>query len=97
MRVVQFLAAASEELEAAASYYENHQSGLGHQLIAEARKTRDRIVALPNAAPEIRSGIRRRTIHRFPYHIIYRVTDDQILVIAVAHKRRRPDYWLGRM
>ena len=97
MKTVQFLAKASEELEAAASYYDLHQPGLGRQFIAETRKTRDRIVALPNAAPEIRERIRHRSIHRFPYHIIYRVADGQILIIAVAHRRRRPGFWLGRI
>ncbi len=62
MKAVQFLAKASEELEAAASYYDQHQPGLGRQFISEARKTRDRIIALPNAAPEIREGVRRRSI-----------------------------------
>ncbi len=33
---------------------------------------------------------------RFPYHIIYRVDDDLLTVIAVAHHRRRPRYWQGR-
>lgn len=97
MRSVEFLTRASEELEAAASYYEEHQPGLGRHFIAEVKKVQDRITALPNAAPEVREGIRRRSIHRFPYHVIYRVANDKIVIIAVAHKRRRPDFWLGRI
>jgi toxin ParE1/3/4 len=94
---VRFLPKASEELEAAASYYDKRHPGLGRRFIAEARKAHDRIAAMPKAAPEIRPGIRRRSIHRFPYQIIYRVSDDQALIIAVAHKRRRPGFWLGRV
>lgn len=97
MIAVNFLPKASEELEAAASYYDNHQPGLGRQLIAEARKARQRISALPSAAPEVRPGIRRRSIRRFPYQIIYRVSDDHVLIIAVAHKRRRPGFWTDRV
>lgn len=97
MIAVSFLTEASEELEAASSYYDKHQPGLGRQLIAEARKARDRISALPNAAPEVRPGIRCRSIHKFPYQIIYRVSEDQILIVAVAHKRRRPDFWADRV
>jgi len=37
-------------------------------------------------------------LRRFPYLIYYRVvTDSLILVYAVAHARRRPGYWLGRV
>ncbi|MFM9962480.1 MAG: type II toxin-antitoxin system RelE/ParE family toxin [Planctomycetaceae bacterium] len=32
----------------------------------------------------------------FPYHVVYRVDDDVLTVIAVAHHRRRPRYWRGR-
>lgn len=71
MSGVKFLTKASQELEATASYYDKHQTGLGRQFIAEVRKAQVRIIALPKAAPEIREGIKRRSIHRFPYHIIY--------------------------
>jgi toxin ParE1/3/4 len=97
MTDVVFLTPASEELEAAASYYDKCQAGLGRQFIAEVRETRDRIVTLPKAAPEVREGIRRRSIHRFPYHVIYRITDSEIVIIAVAHKRRRPGFWTSRI
>lgn len=33
-------------------------------------------------------------VKKFPYHIIYRVSDDTLTV--VAHHRRKPKYWQGR-
>ena len=97
MREAVFLPEASDDLEAAASHYNKHQPGLGHQFITEVRKTRDRIVTLPKAAPEVRKGIRRRSVHRFPYSIIYREIDEQIVVLAIAHKRRHPAFWNDRL
>jgi plasmid stabilization system protein ParE len=43
-------------------------------------------------------GKRHRThlLKRFPYQIIYRVVGEAVVVIAVAHARRRPDYWKDR-
>ena len=35
-------------------------------------------------------------VRKFPYSIIYRVFKHDVLVIAVAHGRRRPFYWLRR-
>lgn len=35
-------------------------------------------------------------VKRFPYHIVYRIDRDPILVVAVAHGRRRPRYWKNR-
>lgn len=54
MRHVRFLDEASEELEATATYYDAQQPGLGTAFLAEARKIRERIAELPNAASAIR-------------------------------------------
>ena len=97
MRAVRFHPDASEELEAVVTYYEGRRPGLGALFLAEAKKARDRIIELPSAAREVRSSIRRRSIHRFPYFLYYAVEENEIFVIAVAHKRRRPEYWIKRL
>ena len=93
MKTVRFHPNASEELEAAASYYEEKRPGLGALFVAEAKKSKNRIVELPAAAREVRGSIRRRSVHRFPYFLYYTIEEKEIFVIAVAHKRRRPEYW----
>jgi hypothetical protein len=35
-------------------------------------------------------------VSRFPYHVAYLVTTDQVHVVAIAHDRRRPIYWSAR-
>ena len=35
-------------------------------------------------------------MRRFPFRIIYRIVGDDIVVIAVAHGSRSPDYWADR-
>ena len=42
-------------------------------------------------------GTRRHRLSRFPYLLVYMEGDDSILVIAVAHAKRRPGYWRGRV
>jgi hypothetical protein len=33
---------------------------------------------------------------RYPNQIIYREADDEIVVVAVAHAKQKPDYWKNR-
>ena len=40
--------------------------------------------------------VRRVRVRRFPYQVVYVTLDDDIVVIAVAHDRRRPGYWASR-
>ena len=39
---------------------------------------------------------RKATVGRYPYHLIFEVTDDEVCFIALAHKRREPLYWINR-
>ncbi len=38
------------------------------------------------------AGQRKYRVKRFPHHIIYKLKDDAILVLAVAHTSRQPRY-----
>lgn len=41
--------------------------------------------------------IRRALLPRFPYAIVFLVRAEELRVLAVAHAKRRPGYWLGRV
>ena len=43
-----------------------------------------------------RHGVRTWPLKSFPYLLAYRVQDDMLSVIAVAHQSRAPSYWQGR-
>jgi plasmid stabilization system protein ParE len=47
-------------------------------------------------APYLR-GMRRVMLHRFPYFVVFRELPHKIQIIAVAHAKRRPGYWRGRV
>ncbi len=40
---------------------------------------------------------RRMTLHRFPFLVVFDRDATGILVLAVAHTRRHPGFWLGRV
>jgi len=44
----------------------------------------------------MRGEVRKCLLHRFTYKLLYSVEEDHILVIAVAHQYRKPDYWVDR-
>ncbi len=94
--IVNFLQEAEEEIVKAASYYQQQSSGLGIDFICEVRKTCNLISEYPKASPKVRNNIRRKLVRRFPFAVLYEIDTDSILVIAVAHQRREPGYWVGR-
>jgi hypothetical protein len=40
---------------------------------------------------------RRYVVPRFPFSSVYRMREDEVEIIAVAHGRRRPGYWRSRL
>jgi len=47
--------------------------------------------------PLAEHGTRKVALRRFPYNVFYRTAaEETIVVVAVAHQRRRPYYWRGR-
>ena len=95
MRVV-FTKVARQELDDAVSYYELEYSELGHRFKEEVRKAVIRIADFPRAWSIERGEVRKCLLHKFPYKLLYSVEEDHILILAVAHQHRKPDYWINR-
>ncbi|MBF0265498.1 MAG: type II toxin-antitoxin system RelE/ParE family toxin [Gammaproteobacteria bacterium] len=87
---------AEKEFNAAIDYYEEIESGLGFDFAIEVHSAIQRAVSSPGAWAIIDESIRRSLVHRFPYGILYSVEQDKILVLAVMHLHRHPDYWKDR-
>ncbi len=85
------------ELWEAVTYYENQSPGLGADFQREVETSLDVVSRFPDRWPVRQDGARRCMVHRFPYLIVYVVLEDQVWVIAIAHCKRRPDYWSGRI
>jgi len=94
---IEFLPEAKAELEDAVDYYELQVQGLGDTFKTIAKSTIKRISTFPTAWTEIRPDVRRCIMHKFPYNILYSVEEDIILIIAVAHHHRNPNYWIDRI
>ncbi|MEM9453895.1 MAG: type II toxin-antitoxin system RelE/ParE family toxin [Myxococcota bacterium] len=90
--------AALEELAEAIDWYDSRVEGLGEELEKEVWATVHRIEQLPHARAPWRYDPRYRfaRVERFPYALPYAILDDFILMLAVAHERRRTGYWLSR-
>ena len=54
------------------------------------------IVKHPRIWRKVDEDIRLYLLMRFPYGIYYLIEDGHVYIVAVAHMRRNPGYWLGR-
>ena len=76
------IAEAQRELRTGVSFYERQYPGLGKDFVLEVRRLCRRIVETPCLGTEVRSGVRRRLVRRFPYAVLMQL------------KIQRSLYWL---
>jgi plasmid stabilization system protein ParE len=94
---VRVLEVAQQELDEAIAYYNSQAPGLGDAFLLEAVATIDRIRRFPQAWHPLGESTRRCRLRRFPYGLIYHEDKGEVLIVAVAHSHRRPDYWRDRV
>ena len=92
-----FVSAAEEEFSDAAIFYEGSQPGLGEEFVLHVLATVSRLERFPESAAEVSPEIRSMPLPRFPFSLIYRVHDREVVVLAVTHQSRRPGYWGDRL
>jgi len=93
---VEFHPEALVEFRAATGYYQKQQSGLGSRFVAAVESAIAHIAESPTSWRVIEGDIRRILTKVFPYAVLYSIEDGYILIVAVMHCRREPDYWRNR-
>jgi toxin ParE1/3/4 len=96
-RTLRNLKAASKEFAAAVRWYEKQRPGLGGEFFDAVVHATSLIQAQPEIgtlSPDRRT--RRVLVERFPYQVVYRLSADEIVIVAIAHTKRRPGYWRNR-
>ena len=87
---------AESELNEASAYYARARPSLGAAFVMEVQQAVEAIAAAPFVGAVVDNDLRGWLVGRFPYRVFYRVSDDQVRVLAIAHQKRRPLYWHGR-
>lgn len=93
---------ARAELRAAMRHGEDERPGRGMALQELVRMVERRIRKLPRSAPRWprlapRFDVRKAVVRRTPYLVVYIILPDQIVIVAIAHVRKKPSYWRDRI
>jgi len=96
MTIAIFDPEAREEFLSAVQYYEECQAGLGLRFRDIVEVSVKKIIAEPLRYRVFHIPFRRHLLPKFPYAIIYSIEPDHIHILAVAHTKREPEYWLTR-
>jgi plasmid stabilization system protein ParE len=94
---IRYLAVAREEIREASDYYAAISPDLGRAFQRELRQLMRLVATMPLAWPASGENTRKCLLTRFPYLVIYVPLPDELLVLAVGHQHRHPNYWRERL
>ena len=94
---VSFNPEAALETEVAFDWYHERSPHAAHAFLEELDHAISRVCEAPERWPEYGTSCRRYIFPRFPFQLIYRFKSNVVQIVAVAHGRRRPNYWKGRI
>ena len=96
MNAVRFHSEAEAEMNQAAAWYEKQQKNLGKRFLATVQDAINRIQLDPELYPVVEEDVRRCLIRIFPFAVLFRMAPGIIVIMAVMHLHRDPDYWKNR-
>lgn len=91
-----------EDLAGQRDYYETERPGLGDDFMQHVAAAIEQARRFPRSGVRVTdrryaTEVRRFQISRFPFHVFAAIHDDQVVIVALAHHKRRPGYWAGRL
>jgi len=93
-----FHPAAEKEYLEAVAFYELKRPGLGTSYVTEFEQNLLKVCSSPQRYPiVIEHDIRAINMNRFPYTVLFREVSTTVQILAIAHHRRHPKYWLERL
>ena len=93
---VKFIASARREFLKEVVYYDDRERGLGAEFAQEVEEATARALAFPLSGSPATKNTKRVYLKRFPFSIVYRSDREGIVIFAVSHNSRKPEYWLER-
>lgn len=88
---------ARAEFDAAADWYEQRQAGRGADFTEAVQDVLDRVAAQPRMHAPFYQDVRRSRVPGYPYVVLYRVVQGDLLVVSVFHTSRDPAEWQARV
>ena len=91
-----YLAEARREVLEAFDWYLGRSPQAAAAFLHELDSAVALIAEAPDIWPHYERETRRYVLRKFPFNIIFRIVDNSVQLVAVAHQSRKPGYWHPR-
>ena len=96
MKPIDYLPGARLDYDESFDWYAERSAIAAERFSTAVDAALQRISTNPQWFARIDSRHQECSVQRFPFRIVFRDEAARILVVAIAHAKRRPDYWANR-
>ncbi|HEX6084797.1 MAG TPA: type II toxin-antitoxin system RelE/ParE family toxin [Thermoanaerobaculia bacterium] len=101
MKPLNIVEPAELEYREAVAWYRERDVRVADRFVAEMRRTLELVATFPQIGGRVShiddANIRQMPIHTFPYYVVFVNLPDRLEVVAIAHNRRQPGYFIDRL
>lgn len=96
MQAIRYLAGARRDFDESFDWYSARSPETALRFLGAVRSALTRIQSSPSTFVLIDGVHQESPVSKFPFRSIFRSVKDEILIVAIAHAKRRPGFWTGR-
>ena len=94
---LEFFEEASEEVEQHRAWYRERSETAEAAFLRELDRAIELVLESPGRWPRYLAGTQRYVFRSFPFSLVYFAENETLIVVAIAHGKRRPGYWTKRL
>lgn len=96
-RIVELLPGARVDFDESFDWYaeRSEQAAIGFQIAVE--EAIQKILQDPDHCSRVNRSCRYYPLSRYPFRVIFHHDDARVVIVAIAHAKRRPNYWRKRV
>jgi plasmid stabilization system protein ParE len=94
--LIEYLPGARFDFDESFDWYTERSTQAAARFAEAIDAALQKIVASPTMYASLDGLHRECPLKKFPFRIVYRIAENRVIVVAVAHAKRRPGYWKNR-
>jgi len=94
---IEYHSGARDDFDESLDWYGKRSLDAALGFVAAVEEAVEKIVADPARFPSTHAGCRYCTLRRYPFRVVFHEETDRLVVVAIAHAKRRPGYWRSRI
>jgi plasmid stabilization system protein ParE len=96
MRTIEYLCGARRDFDESFDWYAARSAGAAVRFTGAVDAALLKIALNPEQFARIDDLHRECSVRTFPFRIVFRIVDDRVLIVAIAHAKRSPGFWTRR-